>query len=165
MLARLIDLLFPPRDDERTLRALAPDTLAALVAPHAVDETRPRATALLPFHDPQVRAAVHEAKYHGSERALRLLATVLAAYLRTAGVEPTRTRLVPIPLGRARRKERGFNQAEEVARRAAEVLGLTVDTELLERTRETASQVSLPRRARLENMRGAFRAAHTPDPA
>ena len=73
-------------------------------------------------------------------------------------------RLVPVPLGSARRKERGFNQAEEVVRRAGEACGIQIDTESLVRTRETASQVSLPKAEREKNMRGAFSAAHPLDP-
>jgi ComF family protein len=72
---------------------------------------------------------------------------------------------VPVPLGKERRRERGFNQVEEIARRVAKELGITIDTALLERVRETASQVSLPRRAREENMRGAFSAAHPANPS
>src|SRR3989344_1197134 len=65
-------------------------------------------------------------------------------------------RLVPVPLSRERQKERGFNQIEEVARRVARELDIAVHAALLERTRDTVSQVSLPRERREENMRGAF---------
>ena len=115
-----------------------------------------------------MRAALHEAKYHGNEKAFLLLAAALADYMRGEGASDfsARTCIIPVPLGKERRRERGYNQAEEVARRALEELGgIVVDTTLLTRARETASQVSLPRRDRLENMRGAFRAAHPADPA
>ena len=72
---------------------------------------------------------------------------------------------MPVPLGRARRKERGFNQVEEIAKGAVAELGLAIDATLLERTRETVSQVSLPREKREENMRTAFRAVRRADPA
>jgi ComF family protein len=112
-----------------------------------------------------VRVAIHEAKYHGSAQALGFLATALSEYLREADdIQPRKTSIVPIPLGSARQKERGFNQAEEIVKRAVEELEMTIDTTLLTRTRETASQVSLPRRAREENMRGAFSTAHPADP-
>ncbi|MFZ1075744.1 MAG: phosphoribosyltransferase family protein [Minisyncoccia bacterium] len=62
-------------------------------------------------------------------------------------------------------KKRGFNQTEEIANRAAKLAGCTVDRALLIRARETASQVSLPRREREKNMRGAFGAAHPADPS
>ena len=71
---------------------------------------------------------------------------------------------MPIPLGKERLKERGFNQAEEVAKRAVQELGIKIETELLVRTRETISQISLAREKREENMRGAFIATRRADP-
>lgn len=171
---RFLDFLFPPRADELVLRGISDDEFIAKTSPRLVPETRPGTVALLSFGDACVRSAIHEAKYHGSERAFRLLGSVLADYLRDAddvGRGTSYTCLVPIPLGRERLKTRGFNQAEEVARRASKLLGgaLAVDTKLLIRTRETVSQISLAREKREENMRGAFRvaqdAAHFINPA
>ncbi len=163
---RFFDFLFPPRADEIILRNISTDSFLSLVAPRLVPATRPGTVVLLPFSDPRVRAIIHEAKYHGTGRAFELLAFALTEYLRDCDdVGLRKSYIVPVPLGSARRKERGFNQAEEVARRGVKELGFAVDTTLLVRTRETASQVSLPRHRREENMRGAFRAAHPVDPA
>ncbi|MEK7114390.1 MAG: hypothetical protein AAB850_02465, partial [Patescibacteria group bacterium] len=144
---RWLDFLFPPRTDEAAVRDISIDDFLALVAPRLVPETRPGTVALLPFNNSHVRAAIHEAKYHGSERAFAFLAAALSEYLRDADdICTTRFNLVtrlnlvvliPIPLGKERHKERGFNQVEEVARRAARELTITVDATLLERTRET----------------------------
>ena len=167
---RLLDFLFPPRVDEMALRNVSDDEFIAKTAPRLVPETRPGTVAILSFGDASVRAAIHEAKYHGSERAFRLLGSVLADYLRDAddvGRGTSYTCVVPIPLGKERRKERGFNQAEEASRRAAKLLGgaFAVDTKLLVRTRETVSQISLAREKREENLRGAFRATRRANPA
>lgn len=153
---RFFDFLFPPRVDELALRDVSLDTFLAHLNPRLVPDTRPGTVALLPFHAPSVRAAIHEAKYHGSERAYEYLAHALAEYLRGAD-DISKPILVPIPLGKERLRERGFNQAEEIVRRAAVILGgAAVNTTLLLRIRETASQVSLPRHEREKNMRGAF---------
>ncbi|TSA43776.1 ComF family protein, partial [bacterium] len=163
-----LDFLFPPREDEVALRDVSADDFLSLMHPVLVPETRPGTVALLPFHARHVRAAIHEAKYHGDERAFGFLAGALADYLLDADdVGRTTSHIVPVPLGRVRRKERGFNQIEEVARRALRSLGdhFILDTGLLERVKETQSQVSLARRKREENMRGAFVAAHRLDPA
>lgn len=162
---RFFDFLFPPRVDEIALRSVRTDDFLALVVPKLIPETRPEAVGLLPFSSIAVRAAVHEAKYHGSERAFGLLASALAEYLRDCDDAFRKPIIIPVPLGKARRRERGFNQVEEIARRAARDIGMPVDAGLLERVRETASQVSLAREARESNMRGAFRAAHVADPA
>ena len=166
---RWLDFLFPLRTDEAVLRDISINDFLALMVPRLVPETRPGTVALLPFNNPLVRSAIHEAKYHGSERAFSFLATALSEYLCDADdVHTTRSNLVvlvPVPLGKERRKERGFNQVEEITNSAAHELDIAVNTTLLERTRETISQVSLPRQKREENTRGAFRAARHADSA
>lgn len=160
----LLELLFPPRVDEVTLRGIATEEFLSLVRPTLVLETRPETISLLSFGVPAVRAAIHEAKYHGNSRAFKLLGLALADYLRdTDGPRGLRESvIIPLPLGKKRRRERGFNQIDEVARAALQSLGAghayRIDSSLLLRTRETASQVSLPRREREKNMRGAFTA-------
>ena len=59
--------------------------------------------------------------------------------------------IVPVPLHRWRRRSRGFNQAEDLARH----LGLPV-TLALRRTRATAVQADLPAARRHANVRNAF---------
>lgn len=154
-----LDFLFPPRVDEAALRGVSQDAFLALMAPQLVPVTRPATVALLPFSHALVRGAIHEAKYHGSAHAFGLLGDALAEYLRDADEGLRKPIIVPVPLGKRRRQERGFNQTEEIARRALRSLSdhFILDTNLLERVRETQSQISLERRRREENMRGAFR--------
>jgi ComF family protein len=166
---RLFDFLFPPRVDELALRDVSLDDFLSLMTPQLVSQTHPETVALLPFNDARVRAAIHEAKYRGNTPAFELLAAALAEYLRDADDLSRKTFIVPIPLGKERYRERGFNQVHEVLLRALRSLGeeggIEIDATLLKRTHETASQVSLPRREREENMRGAFGAARPADPA
>ncbi len=63
--------------------------------------------------------------------------------------------LVPVPLYHRRWRERGFNQAEEVALVASRQLGVPV-LRGLRRLRHTDTQVHMHRNERLHNMRGAF---------
>ena len=163
---RFLDFLFPPRSDERAMRDFSDDDFAALALPYIVPETRPETVALLPFNNPIVRSTLHEAKYHGNERAFRLLGSTLADFLPdyVADFEfygHRKSIIVPVPLGKVRRKERGFNQAEEIAKYALKNLGsdFSIDVNLLERIKETQTQVSLERKKREENMRGAFTAS------
>ena len=162
---RIFDFLFPPRADEIVLRDVSDDDFLSLTAPQIILSTHPETIALLPFAKTPVRSAIHEAKYRGAERAFGLLAAVLADYLRDEDEKLHSAVIVPMPLGEERRAQRGWNQAEEIVQRAAKELDITVDAALLKRTRETVSQVSLPRHAREENMRGAFAAAHPANPA
>lgn len=169
----LLDLLFPPRTDEQLLRMLSRAAFLARARPQLAAGTRPPAAALYLYGDEAARAAIHEAKYHGSAHAFDLLAGALADFLPAhladrLGGAPARVCIVPIPLGKARRRERGYNQVEEVARRALRLMAdpaLALDPALLTRVRETPTQVSLARKAREANMRGAFGTLGTPDPS
>ena len=63
--------------------------------------------------------------------------------------------LVPVPLYHRRLRTRGFNQAHELACGLGRARGIAVQ-DCLRRDRETPSQTGLERRARWENMQGAF---------
>jgi len=64
--------------------------------------------------------------------------------------------LVPVPLSRERLRERGFNQAWELARRVARRLRIDANAGALLRVKDTAHQLSLPRDQRAGNARAAF---------
>jgi ComF family protein len=65
--------------------------------------------------------------------------------------------LVALPLAGARQRERGFDQATEIARRVARLTGVAMVTGL-RRTRDTRTQAALPWKERARNVRGAFAA-------
>lgn len=64
--------------------------------------------------------------------------------------------LTAVPLGPRRLRERGFNQALEIAKPLADLLGLPLYPQLLQRQRDTAAQSSLQRDERQGNLREAF---------
>jgi ComF family protein len=64
--------------------------------------------------------------------------------------------IVPMPLHAARLRERGFNQALEIARYAAASLGARVDARSLVRKLSTREQSGLSLESRRKNVRGAF---------
>jgi ComF family protein len=68
--------------------------------------------------------------------------------------------IVPVPLHRRKQAQRGFNQAELIARGALKQLSrpkrFDLCTGVLVRRRETGSQIGLTRHQRRENLRGAF---------
>jgi ComF family protein len=106
-----------------------------------------------------VRDAIHAFKFEGRRGMARPLAALV---LEQAGVESDSTPgavLVPVPLARARERERGFNQAALVAERLAAGLGLPVRPGWLARVRVTAPQSDLGAAERRANVRGAFVAA------
>ena len=64
--------------------------------------------------------------------------------------------VVPVPLHRARKRERGFNQAELLAIELHRRSGLPL-RDALQRTRYTTTQTQFDRRERMENLKEAFR--------
>jgi ComF family protein len=72
------------------------------------------------------------------------------------GAVPPVGHVLPVPLSRQRLRERGYNQAWELARRLAATHGTVADAALLLRVRDTPHQVDLPLPARASNVRDAF---------
>ncbi|MGH9475238.1 MAG: ComF family protein [Terriglobales bacterium] len=66
--------------------------------------------------------------------------------------------VVPVPLGRKRLRERGFNQSGIIAQRLAHRLGCDYEPLALRRRRETPPQSSLPLAERARNLTNAFAA-------
>lgn len=188
-----MDAVFPPRATERLARsaqANAAGAEAALQRRHepirvcAVERAltgaggrrvlRARAYALLPYADPLVAALVQEAKFHGSAPAARCLGGVLRGFLHelpTRAPECFPALLVPVPLSRERRKARGYNQAERIARVSLRSLKnegpftqAVLAPDLLRRVRDTLPQTSRTGTGRRANLAGAFQAAAPLDP-
>lgn len=117
-------------------------------------------------------------KFHDDLAAGRLLADLMAeSFMSTHPIDPVDTggglraigpepvslppwpqALVPLPLHRRRLRERGYDQALELARPLARALALPLRPDLLHRVRETAPQSRLDAAARRKNLRGAFAA-------
>jgi ComF family protein len=111
---------------------------------------------VVPFHysypvDHWIRAL----KFSGERVYARVLGSLLADAFRALRQEPPQV-VVPIPLHASRYRQRGFNQAAEIARFAAAALDLPVDCRCLVRRLATAEQSSLSLARRRRNVRGAF---------
>lgn len=117
----------------------------------------------LPF-DACVAALDYAFPWDGLVAALKFrdeldLATALARCVARAVAAhgPWRPQLVvPVPLSTARLRQRGYNQAWELARRAATMLGLDARPDVLSRRRELPPQSGLSRADRLAGMHGSF---------
>lgn len=108
------------------------------------------------MHRGPLQLAIHALKYRRNRALAAQLGSLMAAAWPVDA--PANALLVPVPLARQRRSSRGFNQAEVLARQLGWRLGLRVDGAVLQRTRETRSQVGLGAVARGENVSGAFTA-------
>ena len=133
--------------------------------PSPPPESGPLADVLTPFaYEGVVRTAVQHLKYRGLRSLVPEMARPMAWEL--AVTVPPPFTLVPVPLHPARQRERGFNQAELLARELARLLDAPLSTGALRRTKDTSSQVSTSTRAeRLTNVREAFAATDGVDGA
>jgi ComF family protein len=104
-------------------------------------------------------------KFGHSLAAGRVLSELWLAALRALPL-PRPQVLVPVPLHASRLRERGYNQALELARPLARELSIPLRASLLVRHRATSAQTDLDADARRRNVRGAFGVAeNAPLPA
>jgi len=127
-------------------------------------------------YDGALRGLMPLLKYDGVRPAGNVLGRMLAEAM--AGLKFAAEKaplMIPVPLSAGRGRQRGFNQAEEIARAALQhwedkiapartpvphrPSELELNTSALRRTRETQSQTGLTRHQRRANLRGAFVAA------
>jgi ComF family protein len=101
-------------------------------------------------YDFPVDALIHAYKYGGRLTLAPLFAAALAP------VAPEVDAIVPMPLSMQRLRERGFNQAAELARAVGAVTHTPVLARACRKPRETPPQAALPWAARAKNVRGAF---------
>lgn len=105
-----------------------------------------------------VQRVQHVAKY-GNRPSLgvRLGRRIGEARRRTDAPEPDL--VVPVPLHRSRRIERGYNQSQQLAAGIADALGVPLRPGLLVRRRPTQSQTKLSQTERWTNVADAFELA------
>ena len=102
------------------------------------------------------RRAVHELKFLRKPLLARPMGAWLAQALLSRGWEKRVDVVVPVPLHRSRRRERGYNQAEEIAAIVGEALGRPMVSGALRRVRATQRQARLPVKKRRRSPEGAF---------
>ena len=158
-LIAVLDLLLPRSEEER----LAEDaTLAELLAAQTAS-TSAEWFAPLPYRDKKVKALIWTLKYRERRASAELLSHALAEFLteeladkKLFGFE--KPLLIPMPLAKKRRQERGFNQCEMLCESLLKLMPeLEYEPALLRKGKETAPQTKLKsRKEREQNLDGAF---------
>ncbi len=115
-----------------------------------------RTVAALAYAEP-VSSLVAAFKYRAELQHGRVLGDLLLERVReTYAGQPLPELLIPVPLHRARLRERGFNQAVVLALQLGRRLGIPVAMDTLARVLYTPAQRGLSARERKRNLRGAF---------
>ncbi len=129
--------------------------------------------APLLYSDQRVRKIIHAFKYQRVKALAEPLAEILIEFLNvtnkgedlfrsTQGVDKSRKRssplFVPIPMIGFKERERGFNQATEIAKPLAKYYGLELNTKLLKKIKNTSNQADIKdKEDRMKNIENAFR--------
>lgn len=147
----------PPRCDRCWVAMEAPGTC------HRCRRGRPAlAGARAPFvYSGPAREAIHALKFKGlssiAPPMAREMARVLSAWAPPVSV------VVPVPLAGSRRRLRGYNQSELLAKEVARWAGLPLRSQAVVRRRATTPQARLAdEEARRRNVQGAFAPRRVP---
>lgn len=101
-----------------------------------------------------LQPALHKLKYRRDFSMGDAIATAMLPFVKSLSWQVDL--LVPIPLGRQRMRDRGYNQVAMIAQPLAMGLGWQYSEKTLVRHKETRTQVGLSRDARRQNMRDVF---------
>ena len=138
---------------------------SALSVCPACEESTPHFSRAVAYgsYDAELRELIHLLKYEQVVPAANVLGEMLAQAVGKLAVEPDSAVFVPVPLHSSKQRQRGFNQAELITRAALKRMRLShaaLAANVLERRRETVSQIGLTRPQRNQNIRGAFHVTH-----
>ncbi|MFA5114257.1 MAG: ComF family protein [Candidatus Margulisiibacteriota bacterium] len=156
MIKPLLDLIFPPKCE--VCRRPGRDALCPACFGQIKFLNPQLGVYSAAVYDGALKEAIHRFKFNKRKNLAEPLGVLLVQYvsqapgLKMAEVEA----IIPVPLHHKRRRERGFNQAELLAK----VVGRYYDKPVinaLERQKNTHAQFDLPRDARFANIREAFR--------
>lgn len=147
----------------RCAAVLASDEQPALECGRCLAQPPTFDRAFVPFrYAYPIDRLIHGFKYRGTLAWGRVLATLLTRHLQSVAA-PLPQMLIPVPLHIERHRERGFNQAHELARPVSRTLGIPVEDRLCQRVRPTHDQTALDARERRKNLRKAFAVTRTTD--
>lgn len=107
-------------------------------------------------YDERARCSMAAIKYKNKREYLDFYSEAMCQRLGNALLAMKAEVLVPVPIHSSKLRERGFNQAQELAWRMSRRTGIPLNTSILKRSRKTAPQKTLDPAARLKNLEQAF---------
>ncbi|VAX07901.1 Competence protein F homolog, phosphoribosyltransferase domain; protein YhgH required for utilization of DNA as sole source of carbon and energy [hydrothermal vent metagenome] len=140
---------------------IPPDSHTRLCG-QCLDSTPPSSAAHIPYvYAAPLDALLTGLKFRQQLHHGHLLGNLLTHYLHKK-LRQLPECIVPVPLHASRLRERGYNQALEIARPIARSLGIKLEKNLVLRVRKTQAQSDLKQAARAANLHQAFRITRPP---
>jgi len=113
----------------------------------------------LPYQDSLIKNLIQKFKYKPLVKELsKTLASLIITHFQLLDNKPdfSNFTLIPVPLEKKRLKWRGFNQAEELARKLSVFLKIPLINNVLVKIKTTLPQVEFSEEERKENVKGVF---------
>jgi competence protein ComFC len=159
-----LDILFPQNNVLKKLNTLSTDDLRICITKS--EPISDNIYSILSYHHPLANSLIWEIKYRGNRNLARKAAELLYSELLEIISEMqlysnfNSPVLVPIPISKARMRERGFNQSVMIAEELIKICGndfLTLEKYSLIKTKDTMSQTKTKNRnERLKNLKDCF---------
>ena len=108
------------------------------------------------IYEKTMQKLIRGVKYHNQKELAYFQAKFMAEYFKSLKLNKNFT-VVPVPLYKQRKKERGYNHMELVGKEFCKLTGFEMNTELIERIKNTKPQYKLKKFERLENLKNAFK--------
>lgn len=103
-----------------------------------------------------MKKSIFRFKYKGRREYAKFYAEDIYLHLKAQIQSMGIDMIVPIPLHKSRKKSRGYNQAELVAKHLSRITGIPMQNNLVKRVKKTVPQKQLDSRARQNNLKKAF---------
>lgn len=166
MVDRGLQWLFPERCVGCPARGTPLCDQCASLVPAPKDLESPGLLAAMPYEHPWVKKLIWRLKYYRGRHLAPRLAEIISerlleelAELASLSIGAEKWLVVPVPVSAARRQERGFNQAEMIARHLVERNNsfLELQYDMVRKIKHTLPQAKiLNKKARLANIAGSF---------
>lgn len=108
------------------------------------------------LYDDIMRTSIHKFKYQGRREYGRFYGSAAWKYGKEQLERWNPQVLIPVPVHKSRKAERGYNQAEVIARVLADQMGIPVASDVVIRIKKTKAQKDLSPEERKKNLESAF---------
>ncbi|PIR38859.1 MAG: hypothetical protein COV34_00255 [Candidatus Zambryskibacteria bacterium CG10_big_fil_rev_8_21_14_0_10_42_12] len=159
----IIDFIFPEPPVTKSVRAFTDVDFATL--PQATTPQQEHVYSLWNYQNPLVKEIIWQIKFYENDALVRKTAPYLKDLIYTILFDDVLSEsrsyiMIPIPISKQRRKERGYNQSEYIAQETCNLLNttdITYNPSLLIKHKETKHQTGESRKSRLMCLKDSFK--------